>query len=64
MIVDLDYLQTVKKRLDEINNTDTEDITFIKDGQEVRFDTNDIASCNKMGLTVTELACVLPYTLV
>lgn len=34
MLVDIDYVLSVKKRLSQINSCDIEDITWIKDGVE------------------------------
>jgi hypothetical protein len=62
MLVDLDYVIAVKKRLRQINAEDMDNIEWIKDGKPVEFDKKDLAEFKFMGLNNTDLITVFGFT--
>lgn len=62
MLVDLDYILDVKKRLRQINAEDIENIEWIKDGKPVEFSKEDLAEFKFMGLNNTDLNTVFGFT--
>jgi hypothetical protein len=59
MIVDLDYIKSVKRALRRINIEDIDDLQFILDGETVEFDEDDIKQFKFMGLNNTDILDVL-----
>ncbi len=51
MIVDINWVIEVKKKLKEMNKTAVQNITFIKDGKVVEFSKDDLEEFDYMGLT-------------
>ena len=62
MLVDIDYLLAVKKRLSQINNEDINNIKWIKDGKEVEFSKEDTEKWEFIGLANKDIITVFPYT--
>lgn len=62
MLVDLDYIMSVKKRFRQINCEDIENLEFIKDGKPVEFDKKDLEEFKLMGLNNTDVNSVIGFT--
>jgi len=62
MLVDIDYILSVKKRLRQINAEDIENITWIKDGEVVVFDKKDIEDFEFMGLNNTDILVMFKFS--
>ena len=55
MLVDLDYINTVKKRFAQINAEDIENIEWVKNGETVSLTTQEIEEFKFMGLNNTDI---------
>ena len=62
MLVDIDYLLAVKKRLSQINNEDINNIKWIKDGKEVEFSKEDLEKWEFIGLANKDIITAFHYT--
>lgn len=61
MIVDIDWLLTVKQRLREVNSVHTEDIVWEKDGETVTFSKEDLVEWQFMGMNNTDIIEFMEY---
>ena len=55
MLVDLDYIATVKKRFAQINAEDIKNIEWVKDGKPVKLTKGEIEEFTFMGLNNTDI---------
>lgn len=55
MLVDIDYINAVKKRLSQINSHDLKDIKWIKDGESVSFTKEQINDFEFLGLNNADI---------
>lgn len=55
MLVDLDYINTVKKRFAQINAEDIENIEWVKNGETVSLTKQEIEEFKFMGLNNTDI---------
>jgi hypothetical protein len=62
MLVDLDYIESVKKALARINAENVDNLEFIKNGKHVYFDRDDIKRFKFMGLNNTDITDVISYS--
>lgn len=61
MLVDLNYIESVKKALNRINAEDVESLDFIKDGKRVYFDRDDLKRFKQTGSNNTDITNVIGY---
>ena len=61
MIVDIDWLLTVKQRLREVNSVHIEDIVWEKDGETVTFSKEDLVKWQFMGMNNTDIIEFMEY---
>jgi hypothetical protein len=62
MIVDLDYIQTIKKVLRRINAEELENLEFVMNGKPVEFSKEDLEKFKFMGLNNTDINSVIGFT--
>ena len=62
MIVDLDYIQTIKKALRRINAEELENLEFVMNGKPVEFSKEDLEKFKFMGLNNTDINSVIGFT--
>ena len=62
MIVDLDYINKIKKTLAKVNAEPLDNLQFIKGGLDVHFDSADIELFEYTGLNNTDITDVITYT--
>ena len=62
MIVDLDYIATIKKALRRINAEDLDNIGFIMNGKPIVFSEEDLEAFKLMGLNNTDINSVIGFT--
>lgn len=61
MLVDIDWLLTVKQRLSEVNTCDINNITWLKDGKEVLFSEEDLDKFKYLGMNNTDIITLFDY---
>ncbi len=62
MIVDLDYIQAIKKVLRRINAEELENLEFVMNGKPVEFSKEDLEKFKFMGLNNTDINSVIGFT--
>ena len=62
MLVDLDYINTVKRRFAQINAEDIENIKWVKNGETVSLTKQEIEEFKFMGLNNTDINSVAGFT--
>jgi len=55
MIVDINYITAAKKRIMQINCENLENLTFVKNGEEVEFGENQLAIFKRSGMSNLEI---------
>tara|TARA_R110000787_G_scaffold90842_2_gene191618 strand:+ start:830 stop:1033 length:204 start_codon:yes stop_codon:yes gene_type:complete len=61
MLVDIDWLLTVKQRLREVNSLAVKDIVWVKDSETVTFSEEDLVEWSYFGMNNTDIIDHMMY---